>query len=57
MAFAIKKRELKKNKDDFGILDAKVMQELQDHFCEANNLYLACISVKYGVITKAYGSR
>ena len=57
MAFAIKRREGKKTKDDFGILDARMMQELQDHFCEANNLYLACLSVKYGVVTKAYGSR
>ena len=57
MAFAIKRRERKKTKDDFGILDARMMQELQDHFCEANNLYLACLSVKYGVVTKAYGSR
>ena len=57
MAFAIKRREGKKTKDDFGILDAKMMQELQDHFCEANNLYLACLSVKYGVVTKAYGSK
>lgn len=57
MAFAIKRREGKKTKDDFGILDAKLMQELQDHFCDANNLYLACLSVKYGVVTKAYGSK
>ena len=57
MAFAIKRREGKKTKDDFGIMDARMMQELQDHFCEANNLYLACLSVKYGVVTKAYGSR
>ena len=57
MAFAIKRRERKKTKDDFGILDARMMQELQEHFCEANNLYLACLSVKYGVVTKAYGSK
>ena len=57
MAFAIRTREEKKSKDDFGLLDAALMQELQDHFCDANNLYLACLSVKYGVVTKAYGSR
>ena len=57
MAFAIKRREQKKSKDDFGLLDAALMQELQDHFCDANNLYLACLSVKYGVVTKAYGSK
>lgn len=57
MAFAIKRREQKKSKDDFGLLDAAMMQELQEHFCDANSLYLACLSVKYGVVTKAYGSK
>ena len=57
MAFAIKRREQKKSKDDFGLLDAAMMQQLQDHFCDANSLYLACLSVKYGVVTKAYGSK
>ena len=57
MAFSIKTREEKKAKIDFGLVDPALMQELQDHFCEAHNLYLACLSKKHGVITKAYGSR
>ena len=57
MAFSIKTREEKKTKIDFGIVDPALMQDLQDHFCDAHNLYLACISKKHGVITKAYGSR
>ncbi len=57
MAFSIRTREEKRAKDDFGLLDVALIQELQDHFCEANNLYLACLSKEYGVITKAYGSK
>ena len=57
MAFSIKTREEKKAKIDFGLVDPAMMQDLQDHFCEAHNLYLACLSKKNGVITKAYGSR
>jgi len=57
MAFSIKTREEKKAKIDFGLVDPALMQELQDHFCVAHNLYLACLSKKHGVITKAYGSR
>lgn len=57
MAFSIKIREEKKAKIDLGLVDSALMQDLQDHFCDAHNLYLACISKKHGVITKAYGSR
>ena len=57
MAFSIKTREEKKAKIDYGLVDPAMMQELQDHFCETHNLYLACLSKKHGVITKAYGSR
>ena len=57
MAFSIRTREEKKKKIDFGLADPKTMQDLQDHFCEAHNLYLACLSKKHGVITKAYGSK
>ena len=57
MAFSIRKREEKKGKLNLGIVDPNMMQDLQDHFCEAHNLYLACISKRYGVITKAYGSK
>ena len=57
MAFSIRKREEKKGKLNLGIVDPDMMQDLQEHFCEAHNLYLACISKRYGVITKAYGSK
>lgn len=57
MAFSIKIREEKKAKIDLGLVDPALMQDLQDHFCDTHNLYLACISKKHGVITKAYGSR
>ena len=57
MAFSIKIREEKKAKVDLGLVDPALMQDLQDHFCDAHNLYLACVSKKHGVITKAYGSR
>lgn len=57
MAFSIKIREEKKAKVDLGLVDPVLMQDLQNHFCDAHNLYLACVSKKHGVITKAYGSR
>ena len=33
------------------------MQNLQDRFCDANNVYLVCLSRTRGVVTKAYGSK
>ncbi len=57
MAFSIRKREEKKGKVNLGIVDPGMMQDLQDHFCDTHNLYLACISKRHGVITKAYGSK
>lgn len=57
MAFSIRKREEKKSQNDMGLLDPVLMQNLQDRFCDANNLYLVCLSIKHGVITKAYGSK
>lgn len=39
------------------MLDEALMQSLQDRFCDANNVYLVCLSKKRGVVTKAYGSR
>ena len=41
---------------DLGLLDATLMQNLQDRFCDANNVYLVCLSRTRGVVTKAYGS-
>lgn len=57
MAFVVKKRENRQRSNDDGLLDAALMQSLQDRFCDANNLYLVCLSKKRGVITKAYGSK
>ena len=42
---------------DLGLLDATLMQNLQDRFCDANNVYLVCLSRTRGVVTKAYGSK
>lgn len=39
------------------LLDATVLQNLQDHFCAATNLYCVCLGREQGVVTKAYGSR
>lgn len=57
MAFSIRKREDGRRSADQGLLDASLMQSLQDRFCDANNVYLVCLSKKRGVVTKAYGSR
>lgn len=57
MAFSIRQREEKQSQNDMGLLDNLLMQNLQDRFCDANNLYLVCLSKKHGVVTKAYGSK
>lgn len=57
MAFFIRKNTERQRKDESGLLDASLMQNLQDRFCDANHVYLSCLSKKNGVITKAYGSR
>lgn len=57
MAFSTRKREDKRHSADQGLLDASLMQILQDRFCDANNVYLVCLSPKSGVVTKAYGSK
>ena len=57
MAFSIRKREDRRRSTDSGLLDASLMQSLQDRFCDANNVYLVCLSKKRGVVTKAYGSK
>lgn len=44
-------------KYDKGLIDSAMLQQLQDQFCRANNLYLVCLGREEGVITKAYGSR
>lgn len=57
MAFSTTRRENEKQGIDQGLLDASLMQSLQDRFCDANNIYLVCLSKKRGVVTKAYGSK
>ncbi len=44
-------------KYDNGLIDSVMLQQLQDQFCRANNLYLVCLGKEEGVLTKAYGSR
>ena len=44
-------------KYDNGLIDSAMLQQLQDQFCHANNLYLVCLGREEGVITKAYGNR
>lgn len=39
------------------LLDGRLLQNLQDYFCAATNLYCVCLSHSQGVVTKAYGSR
>lgn len=41
--------------DYAGLIESKLLQKIQDYFCEANGVYLACIDKDEGVITKAYG--
>ena len=39
------------------LLDPAVMQELQDHFCDAQHVYAACFSRSREEVTHPYGSR
>lgn len=57
MAFSIRKKDDRRRSTEQGLLDASLMQSLQDRFCDANNVYLVCLSKKRGVVTKAYGSK
>ena len=51
--------ELPQGEDNLenGLIDTKMLQELQDQFCYSNNLYVVCLGQKEGVITKAYGTK
>lgn len=40
-----------------GYIDPIQLQKLQDSFCSANGVYLACVGKREGVITKAYGTK
>lgn len=39
------------------LIEANVLQKLQDFFCAANGVYLACVGKADGVLTKAFGSK
>mgnify|MGYP000409359472 CR=1 FL=1 len=43
MAFLSRKKEEDALKSEQILLDATLMQNLQDRFCDANNLYLRCL--------------
>lgn len=47
----------KEDNFDNGLIDPERLQQLQDQFCRASNLYLACLGKKEGVITKSYGTK
>ena len=57
MAVSIRKKEEYQSVQDQGLLDASLMQNLQDRFCAANNLYLVCLGPKGEVVTRPYGSK
>ena len=42
---------------DCNLIDPELIQQLQDNFCRACDLYIVCMGKKEGVITRAYGSR
>lgn len=46
MAFLSRKKEEDALKSEQVLLDATLMQNLQDRFCDANNLYLRCLDKK-----------
>lgn len=39
------------------LLDASVIQGMQDRFCASNNVYCVCLSQKQGVVTRSFGSK
>lgn len=39
------------------LIDPALIQQLQDNFCRANDLYIVCMGRKQGVITNAYGTK
>ena len=56
MAFLSRKKEEDALKSEQILLDATLMQNLQDRFCDANNLYLRCLDKNRTEVTKTYGS-
>lgn len=42
--------------DSSGLIDAELLEKLQERFCRANHMYLVCLGRNHGVITKCYGT-
>lgn len=57
MAFSMNERKERQTEAEQGLLDASLMQNLQDRFCDANHVYLVCLDKNQGIVTKAYGSK
>ena len=62
MKILMKGKESRKKEEDALkseqiLLDATLMQNLQDRFCDANNLYLRCLDKNRTEVTKTYGSK
>lgn len=57
MAFSVDKSEENAAKSNNWLLDQSLMQNMQDRFCDANNVYMVCLNAQNGVVTKAYGSK
>lgn len=55
--FIKKIKEDEARKEENSLVDAGMLQKLQDFFCGANGIYLSCVGIEEGVITKAYGHR
>lgn len=57
MTFSTKEKQDGQAGTEQGLLDASLMQNLQDRFCDANHVYLVCLNKNRGIVTKAYGSK
>ena len=57
MIFSTKEKQAGQAETEQGLLDASLMQNLQDRFCDANHVYLVCLNKNQGIVTKAYGSK
>ena len=57
MALLSRKKEDDPLRSEQVLLDISLMQNLQDRFCDANNLYLMCLDRDRTEVTKTYGSK
>ena len=42
---------------EYSMIDRNQIQEVQDYFCAASNIYAVCVSRKHGAITAVYGTK